>query len=481
MERRRLIYLLCPDAETDGQALTRTMRDDNWDAYKANSVEQAVSLIQQHGICLGIIHFGNTLDNGHAEQVERLMRLAPMTMWVAITPPALLTTLIDACLIPGYFCDYHTEPVDWLRLSHSLGHAIGMAHANRHVREPRKREHCNADMIAVSEKMQVIFRQIRKIASVDASVMICGESGTGKELAARAIHNQSRRSSGPFVAINCGAISPTLIHSELFGHEKGAFTGAHKRKVGRLESAHGGTIFLDEIADLPLDLQVNLLRFLQERTIERVGGMESIPLDVRVLAASHIDLHEAVAAGRFREDLFYRLNVIQLKIPPLRERIEDIEPLAQYFFSIFARERNHNVSGFSPQALQAMRNFGWPGNIRELINRVRRAIIMCESRLITPHELELPEVKDETSTETLAQARIEAERQAIKSSLRQTRNNISEAARRLGIARMTLYRLMQKHELTAQHQQANYSSDTTYTTLQHALPFPLSNKSGGSQ
>jgi DNA-binding NtrC family response regulator len=440
------------------------MRKDDWEVYTAKSIEQTSSLLQQHSICLGIIHFSETLKAKEAEQLEQLMRLAPTTVWVGITPPEQLSTLINARLIPGYFYDYHTEPVDWQRLSLSLGHAIGMAHANRHVREPQVRQHCNSDMIAVSEQMQGIFQQIRKIARVDASVMISGESGTGKELAARAIHDQSKRNTGAFITINCGAISPALIHSELFGHEKGAFTGAHKRKVGRLEAADGGTIFLDEVADLPLDLQVNLLRFLQERTIERVGGIDSISLDVRVLAASHIDLNQAVASGCFREDLFYRLNVIQLRIPPLRERIEDIEPLAQYFFTIFARERNHNVSGFSQQALQAMCSYNWPGNIRELINRVRRATIMCEHRLITPQELELPETTEETSTETLAHARIEAERQAIASSLRHSRNNISEAARRLGIARMTLYRLMQKHQLTTNSQDpASYEPGMAYT------------------
>lgn len=480
MERRRLIYLH-PDTKSDCRTLIQHMRDDGWEVHAATSIEQAVSLIQQYCICLGIIHFESTMNAGQPERLERLMQLAPTTTWVGITPPALLTTLIDICLIPGYFCDYHTEPVDRLRLSHSLGHAYGMARARRHNKHDQKRQHNNAGMIAVSEQMQMIFRQIRKIASVDASVMICGESGTGKELAARAIHNQSKRSKGPFIAINCGAISPTLIHSELFGHEKGAFTGAHKRKVGRLESADGGTIFLDEIADLPLDLQVNLLRFLQERTIERVGGMDSILLNVRVLTASHIDLHEAVASGRFREDLFYRLHVIHLTIPPLRERSEDIKPLAQYFFSIFARERNYNVTGFNQQALQAMQSFNWPGNVRELINRVRRAIIMCERTLITPQELELPEPDTTAPTETLAQVRIEAERHAIRSSLRHSSNNISEAARCLGIARMTLYRLMHKHQLTTDHQaQDNYRPDVTYTNIQHALPFPLSNKSGGS-
>lgn len=474
METRTLVYL-SPDSEPGVEGLTGSMRTDGWRIHRADDAGQAIMLIRQHGIEVGIIHFGDRLDPESLEQLERLMQLTPDTAWVGIIPHDMLVKLIDIGMIPGYFHDYHTEPVDLLRLSHSLGHAHGMARAGRYTQRLGLGQDCSASMIGTSEAMQQVFRQIRKIASVDASVMISGESGTGKELAARAIHNQSARHNGPFVAINCGAITPTLIHSELFGHERGAFTGAHKRKIGRLEAAHGGTIFLDEIADLPLDQQVNLLRFLQEHTIERVGGMDSIPLDVRVIAATHVDLHEAVAEGRFREDLFYRLNVIQLPMPALRERVEDIEPLARYFFSIFARERNHNVCGFNQHALQAMRDYPWPGNVRELINRVRRATIMCEDRLITPVELELADSDTVPGIETLAQARIEAERQVILASLRQSSNNVSEAARRLGIARMTLYRLMQKHQLASD----DVHADRRDSGLDDLARLSLATRTGG--
>jgi DNA-binding NtrC family response regulator len=481
METRSLVYLYLKE-EPACRPLIQAMRADGWHIQVVDSIEQAAQAVQQEGVGLGIIHFGETLDPDIPLGLERLMQLTPTAAWIGIIPPERLIRLIDVGLIPGYFHDYHTEPVDPLRLSQCLGHAYGMAHASKHANRVQHRDPSSAGMIGVSEQMQQVFKQIGKIASVDASVMISGSSGTGKELAARSIHNRSARGKGPFVAINCGAISPALIHSELFGHERGAFTGAHRRKIGRLEAADGGTIFLDEIADLPLDQQVNLLRFLQERTIERVGGMDPIPIDVRVITASHVDLHDAVAKGEFREDLFYRLNVVQLRMPDLRERVEDIEPLARYFFSIFAKERNHNVSGFSQQALQAMRDYSWPGNVRELINRVRRATIMCEHRLITPQELELFHAEPELATETLAQVRIDAERQAILAGLRQSSNNVSEAARRLGVARMTLYRLMQKHRINAgEGGQSDIDVSASFGERTHPHPMSIIARSGDSR
>ena len=230
-------------------------------------------------------------------------------------------------------------------------------------------------MVGVSAPMQAVFRNLRKIAAVDAPVLITGETGTGKELAARAIHERSRRSSGPFVAVNCAALPATLIQSELFGYERGAFTGAQRRKIGSIESANGGILFLDEIGDLSLDLQVNLLRFLEESAIQRVGSPKEIPVDVRVIAATHDDMERATAEGRFREDLYYRLNVLRLEMPMLRARGEDIEVLARFFFEKFRQETSHKVIGFSPEALQSMADYDWPGNVRELINRVRRATV----------------------------------------------------------------------------------------------------------
>jgi len=279
-------------------------------------------------------------------------------------------------------------------------------------------------------------------------VLIGGESGTGKELVARAIYNYSSRSGKPFVAVNCGAIPTNLIQSELFGHEKGAFTGASQRKIGSIEAANGGVLFLDEIGDLPLGMQVNLLRVLQDRVITRLGSTQSIPVDFRLVAATHVDLQEAISAARFREDLFYRLNVIHLQLPPLRERLGDVRLLAETvlrnFSSVTPRRK---VSGFTSEAISALESFHWPGNVRELINRVHRAVIMTDSKLITAADLGLEIFVQENQSVTLEAARASFERDIIESSLRANGNNVSKAAQQLGVSRVTLYRVINKFNI----------------------------------
>lgn len=307
------------------------------------------------------------------------------------------------------------------------------------------------EMIGTSSAMRRVRDELRKITTAHAvPVLITGESGTGKELAALAIHRNSNRCQGPFVAVNCGALPSGLIQSELFGHEKGAFTGAVTRGIGRIEAAHGGTIFLDEIGDLPLELQVNLLRFLQEKTIERVGATKSIPIDAHVVTATHLDLAREVESGRFREDLFYRLNVLAVAMPPLREREEDIELLATHYLHKFANEREGHVQGFSGSALAKMQHYAWPGNVRELVNRVHRAVIMYEQPWISAAELGFKSSPSplENGHMSLEQARQEADKQVIALSLKCSSNNVSAAARQLGITRTTLYRLMEKYEFT---------------------------------
>jgi DNA-binding NtrC family response regulator len=279
-------------------------------------------------------------------------------------------------------------------------------------------------------------------------VLIGGESGTGKELAAHAIHNMSARSRHAFVAVNCGALPTHLIQSELFGHEKGAFTGAYQRKIGRMEAAQGGTLFLDEIADLPLDLQANLLRVLQDKVIERLGSSQPIQLDIRVIAATHINLRDAVAKGRFREDLYYRLNVINLQAPPLRERQGDVELLAQALLGQFAGDNGGKVKGFSRQALRAMNQYAWPGNVRELINRIRQGVIMAEHPYLTPEDLGMERRAADVGRPTLDDARARAEIDAIRAALRRCQHNVSEAARELGVSRATLYRLLERYALS---------------------------------
>ena len=301
-------------------------------------------------------------------------------------------------------------------------------------------------LTGASEAITRLRVQIRKIAGADAPVLIWGESGSGKELAAQAIHAASPRARGPFVPINCGAIPPALIQSELFGHARGAFTGAARDKVGLVESATGGTVFLDEIADLPKDLQSNLLRFLQEKTIYRIGATRAITIDARVIAASHVDLQQAVVAGLFREDLYYRLNVLPLTVPPLRERRDDLVALAEQFFHAYAAEKSPRLKGFSVAARRALREHAWPGNVRELINRVRRALVLAEGRLINPHDLGLPGPQQGASVAApLDDMRSLAERAAIVASLERSGGNVTHAARELAVSRMTLYRQMAKH------------------------------------
>src|SRR5690554_1541064 len=288
-------------------------------------------------------------------------------------------------------------------------------------------------LVGSSPAIRRLLADIEKIAAVDAPVLITGESGTGKELTARLIHERSSRQTGPFNAINCGALPAGLIQSELFGHEKGAFTGADRRKVGIIESTAGGTLFLDEIGDLPLELQVNLLRFLEDHRFLRLGAQRESEVDVRVLAATHVDLEGAVREGRFREDLYHRLNVLQARTPPLRERPEDIEELAAHFFQQFRGEAACRVRGFSHESLATMRQHAWPGNVRELI---------------TPEVLGL-ERRNGLSREgvSLEQIRDGAEREAVIAALARNRNQVLHAARELGVSRATLYRLIEKHHL----------------------------------
>ncbi|MTV37145.1 sigma-54 dependent transcriptional regulator [Duganella radicis] len=367
--------------------------------------------------------------------------------WIAVLPPAMLELAAWRQLVRDHCDDYHTAPADSQRLRHALGHALGMAALRADDVAPRAAS--DATLTGRSAAITRLRRQIGKVAAASAPVLIWGESGSGKELAAQAVHAHSPRRKGPFVPINCGAIPAALIQSELFGHERGAFTGAARDKRGLIESAQGGSIFLDEIGDLPMELQANLLRFLQEKTIYRVGGTRSIAVDARVIAASHVNLEQAVRRGAFREDLYYRLNVLALDVPPLRERRDDLLPLAEHFFHTFYSERAPRVKGFSSRAAQAIREYDWPGNVRELINRVRRAMVMAEGRLIAPQDLGLAADAAAGAPMQLDDARIRAERDAIDASLLRAGSNITLAARDLGVSRMTLYRLLAKHGITA--------------------------------
>jgi len=342
--------------------------------------------------------------------------------------------------------DFLCKPVEMEELKVILKRAIHVAQLERDYRQMQHRlgDDTFEGMLGASPQMQEVFASIRKVATTEAPVLILGESGTGKEMVAQAIHRQSARREGPFVAINCGAIPETLLESELFGHEKGAFTGAHVQRKGRIEAAAGGTLFLDEIGELPLLLQVKLLRFLQEQTIERVGGRGSIQIDTRVLAATNSDLKTAMQAGKFREDLFYRLAVVVIKLPPLRDRAKDMLVMARAFLHRFSTQNNREVREFSPPAHRALEQYAWPGNVRELENRVRRAVIMAEGRQVTAQDLELEAVAGLEMTCSLKEAREKVEREMVMQALARHNGKITPAASDLGISRPTFYELMEK-------------------------------------
>jgi two-component system NtrC family response regulator len=304
-----------------------------------------------------------------------------------------------------------------------------------------------APILGASQEMQRVLALIRRLAVSDVPVLITGESGTGKELAALAIHQRSIRAQGPFVPINCAAVPENLLESELFGHDRGAFTGATRARAGRVETAAGGTLFLDEIGELALPLQVKLLRFLEDHRVQRVGETRTIPVDVRVIAATNQDLSEELRAGRFREDLYYRINVFTLSLPPLRERRGDVIVLAKAFLEREYANGERTLRGFSPEAIAALSRATWPGNVRELLNCVHRATVVAEGELVTAGDLGLPPEGAEESGPTLSRARSQAEIEAVRAALARTRGNKSEAARLLDISRTQLYEIMHRHDI----------------------------------
>ncbi|MEP7099699.1 MAG: sigma-54 dependent transcriptional regulator [Burkholderiales bacterium] len=442
MDERRL---LCIRMKYSDCAWLEDLRAVGWNVQIVGDLTAAHRQLQEHPYLAGLLVPGR-IDHTGCLELDWFLRAHGGLEWVGAFEPEVVA--IPACrdLIVDHLFDHHTLPINPERIASTLGHAHGHATLRQASRQAQALTPSrDTAIVGNSAPAKELLRQILRVAKVDAPVLVRGESGSGKELTAQAIHRHSNRANGPFVPVNCGAIQATLIQSELFGHEKGAFTGASKEGRGLIEAANGGTIFLDEIGDLSLELQINLLRFLQEKTINRVGSTRSIRVDARVIAATHVDLDKAVAAGTFREDLFYRLNVVPLRVPSLRERLTDVGMLAEHFFEQFAAEKGPQLKGFSRRALVAMGEHQWPGNVRELINRVRRAMVMAEGRLIGPADLGLEEREETRAWDALEEARTRAERGAISVSLQQAGRNVTEAAKQLGVSRMTLYRLMAKH------------------------------------
>jgi two-component system NtrC family response regulator len=375
-----------------------------------------------------------------------LLEVDPMVKVVIVTGQAERAYALRAVDQGAY--DLLHKPIQVDELKVVLRRAFHLADLEREIRGLQQQLHGEpfSEMLGACPQMQRIYAIIRKVSDTDLPVLIVGESGTGKELVAAAIHQQGPRKDGPFVPINCSAIPATLLESELFGHEKGAFTGAHVQRKGQIELAQGGTLFLDEIGELSLPLQVKLLRFLQERQIARVGGREQIPVDTRVVAATNTDLKQAMQDGRFREDLYYRLGVVVMTLPPLRERGADILMLATSLCTRYATEYRKQISGFTPQALRAIEAHSWPGNVRELENRIKRAIVMTEGSRVTAEDLELAQASGQIAgvSLNLKEAREALERGLVREALVRFKGNITQAAAALGISRPTFYELMEK-------------------------------------
>lgn len=388
--------------------------------------------------------------------LKSVLEYNPALPVVLMTAYSSVETAVEALRLGAY--DYLVKPLDFEILRRTLRQAIEhsrLSVENRELRRQLSEAAARPGILGRSPAMLAMQETIATVAPTEATVLITGESGTGKELVARALHSGSARADKPMVTVNCAALAENLLESELFGHEKGSFTGADRRREGRFVQANGGTLFLDEIGEMPLPLQAKLLRALQEGEVQRVGSDAPLTVDVRVLAATNRDLREEVARRRFREDLYFRLNVISLEVPPLRDRGEDIPVLAAHFLERFAGRNRKSIRGFSPQAVDSLLRYAWPGNVRELENAVERAVILCNGDLITRRELPAA-ITEAASPEEASSAAVgalaglpldELERRAIGETLRCTGDNKSEAARQLGITRATLHNKLRKYGL----------------------------------
>jgi two-component system NtrC family response regulator len=432
----------------------------------AGNADEALALFRKHRPKVVTLDLGlPPHEDGTAEGfrcLEGALNEQPAAKVIVITGNDERENALKAIDMGAY--DYYQKPVDLAELKVMIKracHLYNIEEENRSLHTALEEKAPGLyGMIGQCPQMQEVFSAIRKIASSDVAVLVVGESGTGKELVAKAIHSMSMRNAGAFVPLNCGAIPENLLESELFGHEKGAFTGAHDRVQGKVEYAHNGTLFLDEIGELPASLQVKLLRFLQEKTIQRVGGREDIAVDTRIIAATNIEIEKAIKEGSFREDLYYRIGVITISLPPLRERGADVVLLSNVFLRRSCQEFGKKVKGFSARALELLESHGWPGNVRELENKVQRAVIMAESLMIEPRDLGFAEEAEDRQKrpqvasvpgETLKDAKNRIEREMIMSAVETHDGNIAKAAAELGISRPTLYDLMKKHGLYSMH------------------------------
>ena len=441
----------------DDEGLQRQLRwaYEDYEVLAAGTRSAALDLLRAEEpvvitLDLGLPPDPDGVSEGFAA-LEEILALKPDAKVIVASGHGARESAMRAIASGAY--DFYQKPVDIDELGMIVKRAFHVhaleAENARLALQPSGHNSVLGGMITAAPEMLKVTRTIERVANADVSVMLLGASGTGKELLARGVHETSHRAKGAFVAINCAAIPENLLESELFGHEKGAFTGAVKTTEGKIEMASGGTLFLDEVGDIPLPLQVKLLRFLQERVIERIGGRKAIAVDTRIVCATHQNLEEMITSGRFREDLYYRLAEIVIRIPTLAERPGDAGLLARHFVARFAANMNPAVKGLAPDALAAIDRWSWPGNVRELENRIKRAVIMADGKLVTAADLDLGIAEEEGEADiiNLKAVREIADRKAIRRAVARTDGNISNAAKLLGISRPTLYDLMKQHGL----------------------------------
>lgn len=421
---------------------------DNYEIVMADNRKEAINKLRRYEPSVVTLDLGLPPEpHGYQEGLRTLteiISLSPDTKVIMVTGQFERKIAVEAISLGAY--DYYVKPIEPQALSLIIDRAFYLHTLEKEHKQLSQFSAHPAikNLVTGSPIMQKVCRTVEKVAPNNISILLLGESGTGKEVLARALHEQSDRRNGPFVAINCAAIPETLLESELFGYEKGAFTGAVKQTPGKIELAHKGTLFLDEIGDLPLSLQPKLLRFLQERVVERLGSRSPMGIDVRVVCATHHNLKESIQTHAFREDLYYRLSEVTIPIPPLRERIGDPALIARVLLTKFAQEYKRSVKRIAPEALEAIHHYSWPGNVRELENRMKRAVIMAEGHQITVADLDLPLPEINSFPFNLKQVRDNAERETILKALNYCEGNVSRAAELLGVTRPTLYNLMER-------------------------------------
>lgn len=422
---------------------------DQYEIVLASNRIEAITAIRRYMPPVVTLDLGLPPDPTNASEglatLKEIMELAPHTKVIVVTGNDDRSNAIEAVARGAY--DFYQKPVDADVLNLIIARAFHLQTLESDFRNLQQQQIFASGIIATSPQMLTVMRMVERIAPTQATVLLLGDSGTGKELLAKAIHEQSARANKPFIAVNCAAIPESLLESELFGHEKGAFTGAVNQTKGKIEYAEGGTFFLDEIGDLPSALQPKLLRFIQERVIERLGGRKEIPVDVRIVCATHRNLQELIAQNQFRADLYYRLSEITIEIPPLREREGDIIAIGNALLKRYCKNNNCKEKRFSPDAAQAIENYPWPGNIRELENKLKRAVILSDNSFVTVDDLEMSDQLENCMPLNLKAIREAAEAAAVKRAMHYSDYNITETSRLLGVSRPTLYNLLEKHGL----------------------------------